>query len=56
MGLAIGDRVTWETVNGPSTGIVEDKRTLGYLVRLDSGKCVIVHPNSLREGGVIVPR
>ena len=51
-----GDHVTWETVNGPRTGIIEDKHTLGYLVRLDRGKCVIVHPNSLREGGVIVPR
>ena len=47
MGLNPGDRVTWETVNGPRTGIVEYKHTLGYLVRLDSGKCVIVHPRSI---------
>lgn len=50
MGLAIGDRVTWETVNGPRSGIVEDKRTLGYLVRLDSGKCVIVNEKSIKNG------
>lgn len=49
-----GQRVSWKTVHGISSGIVEspivrekDNTFLGYVVRLDNGKKVIVHPNSI---------
>ena len=48
-----GQRVSWKTVHGISSGIVEspivrkkDNAFLGYVVRLDDKKIVIVHPNS----------
>lgn len=49
-----GQRVSWKTVHGISSGVIEspitrkkDKMFLGYVVRLDNGKKVIVHPNSI---------
>ena len=48
-----GQRVSWKTVHGISSGIVEspivrkkDNTFLGYVVRLDNKKRIIVHPNS----------
>lgn len=51
-----GQRVSWKTVHGISSGTVEspipivrnkDNAFLGYVVRLDNGKLVILHPNSI---------
>lgn len=49
-----GQRVSWKTVHGISSGTVEspiirkkDNAFLGYVVRLDNKKIVIVHPNSI---------
>ena len=49
-----GQRVSWKTVHGISSGTVEspitrkkDNMFLGYVVRLDKGEKVIVHPNSI---------
>lgn len=46
--------MSWKTVHGISSGIVEspivrkkDNTFLGYVVRLDNKKIVIVHPNSI---------
>lgn len=44
-----GERVTWMAVNGPRSGVLEAKMPTGYLVRLDNGKCVIVHQNSIKQ-------
>lgn len=46
-----GDRITWKTVNGTCSGAAIDKRELGYLVRLDNGKCMIVNPKSILYEG-----
>ena len=50
----IGKTVSWKTVNGIRSGIIQTSITLkktnvflGYLVLLDNGKRVIVHPNSI---------
>ena len=52
-----GQRVSWKTVHGISSGTVEspiirkkDNAFLGYVVRLDDKKIVIVHPNSFING------
>lgn len=45
----IGDKVRWDTVKGLKTGVIEAKRADGYLIRLDNGKCIIAHENSIRK-------
>lgn len=52
-----GQRVSWKTVHGISSGIVEspivrkkDNYHLGYLVKLDNGKKVIVNSKSFING------
>lgn len=43
-------RVWWEALNGEVSGIVESKFSQDtYIVRLDSGKCSIVHRKSIRK-------
>lgn len=49
-----GQKVAWYSVNRVRWGIIIDKfyrkkdnTFLGYAVRLDNGKMVIVHPNSI---------
>lgn len=44
----VGDRITWEAVNGPKSGFISEETPLGYMVLLDNGKCVIVHENSIK--------
>lgn len=45
----IGERISWMTVNGKSPGVIEKKTELGHFVRLDNGKAVIVHEESIRN-------
>lgn len=48
--LKVGDQVTWQSVNGNPSGIVEEIDERGALVRLPSGKYVILAtPESLRH-------
>lgn len=47
--FSIGDRVQWDTVKGLKTGVIESKRTDGYLIRLDDGKCIVAHETSLTK-------
>ncbi|MBR0246024.1 MAG: hypothetical protein IJQ61_06120 [Bacteroidales bacterium] len=48
--LKVGDQVTWRSVNGTPSGIVEEIDERGALVRLPSGKYVILAtPESLRH-------
>ena len=50
--IDVGDRVWWECVNGEISGIVEEIRANDYfLVRLDNGKCVLVHELSILKWG-----
>ena len=42
--IEVGDRVWWECIHGAVSGIVTEIRPDdNYFVRLDNGKCVIVH-------------
>lgn len=46
--LKVGDRVTWNSVNGTPSGIVEAVDEHGVLVRLPSGKyTILATPESL---------
>lgn len=46
--IDVGDRIWWETVRGPCSGIVtEIWPNDNYLVRLDNGKAMIVHELSI---------
>jgi len=46
--IDVGDRIWWETIRGPCSGIVEEIRPDdNFLVRIDSGKYVIVHELSI---------
>lgn len=48
--LKVGDQVTWQSVNGNPSGIVEEIDERGALVRLPSGKYVILAtPESLQH-------
>ena len=38
-----GERISWDTVHGEASGIVESEAPLGWYVRLDNGKYVIVN-------------
>lgn len=51
MTRSIGEQIAWKTLNSIKTGVIEAKRDYGYLVRLDNGKCVIVHENSIIKNG-----
>jgi len=51
MTRSIGEQIAWRTLNSIKTGVIEAKRDYGYLVRLDNGKCVIVHENSIIKNG-----
>ena len=42
-----GDRASWKTANGIRTGVLVGKHPLGWIVRLDNGKIVIVHRKSI---------
>lgn len=42
-----GERISWRTLNGTMSGVIEDEQELGYLVRLDNGKYVIVDSKSM---------
>lgn len=41
-----GEEVSWKTLNGIRSGIIEGEHEKGYIVRLSNGKMVIVHPKS----------
>jgi len=43
----IGKRVSWMTVNGPNSGIVDSLFNNDYMIRLDNGKYVIVGEKSI---------
>ena len=46
--IEVGDRIWWESISKTVSGIVEEIRPEdNYLVRLDNGKCVIVHELSI---------
>lgn len=43
-------RVWWNCVSGEVSGVVKSKDESGhYVVRLDNGKCVLVHRKSIRK-------
>lgn len=42
-----GDKASWKTVNGTRSGALVGKHRLGWIVRLDNGKIVIVHRKSI---------
>lgn len=44
---APGTKVSWTTVNGPTSGIVKDYRGTDYLIGLDNDKYVIVNLESI---------
>ena len=44
----IGDRVSWDTVNGPKTGEIEAFTERGIKICLPNGKCVYAHETSLK--------
>ena len=43
----VGDRVSWDTVNGLKMGVIERFEPRGILIRLPSGKIIYAHENSL---------
>ena len=43
----IGKRVSWMTVNGPNSGVVDSLFNNDYMIRLDNGKYVIVGEKSI---------
>lgn len=45
----IGERISWMTVHGPRSGVIEKETDLGWFVRLDGGMTVIVHEDSIIE-------
>ena len=49
MEFEIGTKVTWETVNGPRTGVVINHRGSDYIVDLGNGKCVLVGKGSIKN-------
>ena len=51
-GMGEGERITWETVNGPASGVIVGRHRLGWFVLLDNGKKSIVHPKSIIEDGI----
>lgn len=49
MEFEIGTKVTWETVNGPMSGMIINHRGNDYVVDLGNGKCVPVDKRSLKN-------
>lgn len=47
--MGIGDKIMWLAVNGPKTGVIEEKRGEWYLVRLPNKKYVIVAFSSIKK-------
>lgn len=43
----IGKRVSWMTVSGPNSGVVDSLFNNDYMIRLDNGKYVIVGEKSI---------
>lgn len=43
----IGKRVSWMTVNGPNSGVIDSLFNNDYMIRLDNGKYVIVGEKSI---------
>lgn len=43
----IGKRVSWMTVNGPNSGVIDGLFNNDYMIRLDNGKYVIVGKKSI---------
>lgn len=44
----IGDKVQWDTVKGPKTGVIERIDQRGILIRLPNQKCIIANETSLK--------
>lgn len=42
-----GQRITWRSVHGTSSGVIVGKERFGWKVLLENGKYVIVHPKSI---------
>ena len=42
-----GDRITWKTLNGTCSGVIVDEDELGYLVKLDNGKYLIINSKTI---------
>ena len=47
MGTKQNKRISWRTLNGIHSGVIVAEDELGYLVRLDNGKYVIVNQKSI---------
>lgn len=47
--MKIGETISWDTVTGIKSGVIERATRKGYLARLTNGKCVIVGIRSIRR-------
>lgn len=47
--MGIGNKVKWESVHGPKTGVIESEWNGWYIVRMGNGKCIVADISSLRE-------
>jgi len=47
--FSIGDKVKWDTVKGPKTGVIEKIDARGILIRLPDQKLIIAHEKSLTK-------
>jgi hypothetical protein len=41
--MGIGERIGWMTVNGSASGVVVGEHPCGWMVRMESGKEVVVY-------------
>jgi len=49
MKYAVGDRVSWRSINRQETGEIEQVLPDGYIIRLANGKYVVAAENSLKS-------
>ena len=45
--MTIGSTITWNTVNGPHSGVVVEEGPGGYYVRLEDCRYTLVSPESI---------
>ena len=43
----LNKRISWRGLNKELSGTIVGEHKLGYLVQLDNGKYVVVHPDSI---------
>ena len=47
--MGIGDKVTWDFVQGPKTGVIESEWKGWFIVRMENGKSIVADKTSLHE-------